>query len=428
MLFERIATLTPSGILHNQYIETRGAYITYIGTNPPPSYRGETYPGEGRLLLPAFYSAHGHTPMTLLRGYGEGLTLHDWLFTRVFPFEARMTPEDIYWATLLGAAEMARYGLVSVSDMYCKLDQMARAFHESGLKVNLCNGTTSSGDTPYEKLNSTIETHRALADWHGADDGRIQIELGLHAEYTTDEGIVRAVAEDAARLNARVQVHLSETLSEHEGCKARRGGRTPTRYLDDCGLFAQPTTAAHGVHLEAGDWEILSARGVTLATCPKSNLKLASGVFNAPKAMQAGVNIALGTDSVASNNSLNPIEEMRALLLLQNGLWGDPTALGAAQAFAIASRNGALSQGRDDCGHIKEGFRADLCVLDVTGAGMHPVHDLLQSAAYSASGSDIVLTMCDGRVVYRDGAFPTIDVARAKAECGKAAARIAGES
>ncbi len=424
MLFTGISALLPRGVGRDLFVGVRGARIAYIGAEKPTDDYGVAYDGRGKLLLPGFFNAHSHSPMVLMRGYGENLTLHDWLHRRIFPFEAQMTGEDMYWATLLGVAEMARYGIVSTTDMYGRLDHMSRAFHDSGMKVNLSNSVANFTGAPYETLRETVEAHAALRDWHGADDGRILIDLSLHAEYTSDETTVRALADDAMARGCRMHVHVSETLAETEACKGRHGGRTPTRYLADCGLFERPATAAHCVHIDDRDREILVEKGVTVATCPKSNLKLASGVFDAGKAIAAGVAFAIGTDGVASNNNTNMIEEIRTFLLVQKGFSGDATLITPMEAFRAATRAGALAQGRGDCGEIAVGNRADLCVLDMSQPTAQPVHDLLNTAAYASSGSDIVLTMVDGRILYRDGQYPTIDIEKAVAEVERTRLRI----
>lgn len=427
MLFEHIAVLTPEGVKDDRFVAVSGAHIVYIGGERPREAYGDTYNGRGKLLMPGFVNAHSHTPMTLMRGYGEELVLSDWLHTRIFPFEAHMTGGDIYWASLLGIAEMARYGVTSTSDMYYHLDDMARAFMGAGVKINMTNAVTNFTGAPYAQLRSTEEGHAALRDWNGAGDGLIRVDISLHAEYTNDEATVRAVAEDAAKNGCRVQVHISETQAEHEACKARRDGRSPVRFLRDCGLFDRPTTAAHCVWIEEEDRVILAEKGVTIASCPKSNLKLASGVFDARAALSHGIPVALGTDSVASNNNLNMLEELRTYLLIQKGFTGDPTLIAASEALHAATRVGALAQGRADCGEIREGLRADLVVLDTALPAMQPTHDLIANVAYSASGSDIVLTMCDGRVVYRDGEYPTIDIERVQYEVEASRKRILAE-
>ncbi len=424
MLFEKIAVFSPEGVRLDQYVGTQGDQIAYIGEKMPEGDFGEGYNGHKKLLLPGFINAHSHTPMTLLRGYGENLPLDQWLQKRIFPFEALMTGQDIYWATLLGIAEMVRYGITSTTDMYYRLDDIARAFAESGAKINLSNGAINFADTPYLKNSATIEAHDAVRDWQGAENGRIRIDLSIHAEYTSDENTVRALAEDAEALNCRIHVHVSETKKEHEECKNRRNGRTPVRYFADCGLFEMPATAAHCVWIEDEDRDILHEKGVTVATCPKSNLKLGSGVFNARAAMDKGVPFAIGTDSVASNNNLNMLEELRTFLLVQKGFSMDPTLISPYEAFYAATRAGALAQGRVDCGEIREGNKADLAVLDMSSPGTQPTHDLLNNAAYASSGSDIVMTLCDGRILYRDGEYPTMDIERVIREVETSRSRI----
>ena len=221
-----------------------------------------------------------------------------------------------------------------------------------------------------------------------------------------------------------MHVHLSETQLEHEECKARHGGMTPAAYFNSLGLFDTRTTAAHCVWLEGEDYRILKEKGVTVASNPVSNMKLASGVCNVPRLLEEGINVSLGTDSVASNNSLNFIEEMKYFATAAKEHLKDPTAVTPVQALKAATAAGAQAQGRVDCGLLKEGFKADLIVLDISGPHMHPVHDLINNVVYSASGSDVVLTMADGRVLYENGRFFTIDVEKTIYEAGRMTEKI----
>jgi 5-methylthioadenosine/S-adenosylhomocysteine deaminase len=425
MLFSRITYLDADFIPHpDGYVGVQNGKIAYVGDQPPLEDYGETYEGAGKLLLPGFYNAHSHAPMTLLRGYGESLTLHDWLNDRIFPFEDKLTPEDVYAGMLLGIAEMLRFGVVSATDMYYFGDAMCRAVLDAGIKFNVSMGTTVFDDRGYVDLPRYEENESLVRTYHNAMDGALKIDLAIHAEYTSTPKVVAQTAEHAAKLGVRTHVHLSETQSEHEACKARHKGLTPAAYLDSLHFFDTPTTAAHCVWLEEGDVSILAQRGVTAATCPASNLKLASGVCNVPQLLEAGVSVALGTDGVASNNSLNFIEEMKLLSLIQKGRWGDPRLMTPAQTLYAATRAGALSQGREDCGLIQPGFRADLIVLDLSQPYWHPVHDVLNNLVFSASGSDVCLTMVDGRVLYRDGVYPTLDLARILADTERIRTRI----
>ena len=225
----------------------------------------------------------------------------------------------------------------------------------------------------------------------------------------------------------RVQVHVSETRSEHEECQQRHGGLTPVRYFDSLGLFDVPVTAAHCVWVDDGDIDVLAARGVFVAANPASNMKLGSGFAPVPKMLERGVKVCLGTDGMASNNNHDMMQDLYLLALLYKGSTHDPAVVTPKQALEAATRMGALSQGREDCGYVAVGAKADLCVFDVSGPSWAPMTNPLVNVVYAGHGADVCLTMCDGRVVYRDGAYPTLDVERAKAEVNARTKRIIGE-
>ncbi|MCI5897695.1 MAG: amidohydrolase [Anaerovoracaceae bacterium] len=415
MLFKDITILDENlEIQEHRYVGIKEERVYYIGKEAPAEDYGEVYDGSGRLLMSAFFNAHAHSPMTLMRGYGENLSLSSWLNDRIFPFEDCLTGEAVYWATLLGLAESLRFGIVSSTDMYYFCDDMARAVLESGVKNNLGRGITCFTDQPLEELASFRECRSLFECYHGAGGGKLLVDVSLHAEYTSNPVIAGGLADYAKKIDAGMHVHVSETKSEHEECKARHGGMTPVQYLNHLGLFDVRTTAAHCVWVEERDMDILAEKQVTAASCPISNLKLASGVCNAPALLEKGVNVALGTDSVASNNNLNFMEEIKAYALIHKTKWEDPTLITPKEALRAATLAGAHSQGRTDTGKLAEGMRADLIVLDISGPHMSPVHNMVNNLVYSASGSDVVLTMADGKVLYRDGEFTTIDLEKVK--------------
>lgn len=425
MLFSNITILDDRFVCRTgQYVGIKGAFIDHIGPEEPAADYGERVDGRNRLMLPGLVNAHSHAAMTLLRGYGEGLALDPWLKTRVFPFESRLRPEDIYNGALLAFAEMLRCGVVSVSDMYFEGAQTGRAALESGIKCNLCLSVSCFDDRGLAELPVHAENQTLLQELHGAADGRLRLDLCLHSEYTTTPKVARQMAEYARETGLRMQVHLSETRKEHEECKARRGV-TPARYFARNGLFDAPTTAAHCVWLEDDDIELLRERGVTAVNCPVSNLKLSSGFCDVPKLLRRGVNVALGTDGAASNNSLDLMEEMKLLATLSKGTTGDPAAVSPAEALRAATLGGALAQGRGGCGALRAGNRADLILLDLNAPSMHPVHDMLNNVVYAARGGDVCLTMVDGRVLYRDGAYLTVDIERALFQADRSAKSIA---
>lgn len=432
MLFSDISLLDEDlGFQEHRWVGVEGGRIGYIGQEPPQGEQagafGEVYDGCGRLLAPALFNAHAHAPMTLLRGYAENLPLQRWLNEAVFPFEAKMTAEDCYWGTLLSCAEMARYGVVGFSDMYYHMADGARAAIEAGLKMNLCDSLIAMNgegldDLPLRGINDAL-----LRDVHGAADGRIVVDCNIHAEYTSNPRAVADLAAYACERGLRIQLHASETRLEHEECKQRHGGLTPIRYFESLGVLDAPVTAAHCVWVDEGDIEVLARRGVFVAANPASNMKLGSGFAPIPAMLDAGVHVCLGTDGMASNNNNDMFQDLYLLALLYKGFTNDPAVVTPKQALRAATREGALSQGRAGCGYVGVGAKADLVVLDVTGPSWAPMTDPLTNLVYAGHGSDVVLTMCDGQVVYRDGTWPTVDVERAKAEVAARTRRIMGE-
>jgi 5-methylthioadenosine/S-adenosylhomocysteine deaminase len=420
MLFSNITIIDENqNIRKNMYVGIKDAKIAFIGDSKPYDDFGETCDGANRLLMSAFYNCHAHTPMTLLRGYGENLALQEWLETRIFPFEGQLNGGDVYRGTMLGIAESIRFGIVSTTDMYNFCSDIAKAYIETGTKANIGRAILSFTDEELRETERFRECEELFKNFHNSADSRIKIDMSLHAEYTSNPKTVRQLAEYTKEIGARMHVHVSETKFEHEECK-KRHGLTPAAYLASHGLFDSPATAAHCVHLEDEDIAIFKEKGVTAASCPVSNLKLASGTCNVPKLTASGVNVAIGTDGCASNNSLNFIEEMKFFSLLHKGIFANPAASSPRETLYAATRAGAISQGRMDCGLLKEGFAADLIVLDLSKPNMNPAHDLINNIVYAACGGDIILTMADGKVLYKDGEYKTLDIEKVVSEAQSA--------
>lgn len=384
---------------------------------------GEVYDGTGKVLMPAFYNAHGHSPMSLMRGYGENLPLDRWLNDRIFPYEAKLDSDAVYWSTLMTMAESMKYGIVSTSDMYYFCDDMIRAVAVSGLKSNISRAVTSFGCTRLEDCVGYQEMRDVIMMYDGFADGRIVTEACAHAEYTNSEMFLRAIAESAAEFGVGMHVHVAETEKETREC-IERHGRTPVEYLADCGLFDVPANAAHCVWLTDNDRDILKEKGVSVSSNPSSNMKLASGICDVPALYDKGINVAIGTDSVASNNNLDFFGEIKLFALCGKIKSMDPAAMTPSQVLRSATRGGALAQGREDCGLVKEGYKSDVIVVDATGPNMHPMHNMLNNLVYSADGGDVRLTMSDGKVVYRDGRYMTIDIERTIYETEEANRRL----
>lgn len=393
-----------------------GEFISYIGGETPSGVYSRVVDCRGKLLMPGLYNCHTHAAMTLFRGYGEDMPLQDWLEKRIFPAEDRLTNRSVKAASMLAVAEMLRGGTVSFSDMYFFCDQTAEAVIETGIKANISRSIVSfdpNADFPAD--SRFIEAKRLFENYHNAGNGRLRVDMALHAEYSNVAGMVRAVSDYAVRTGARMQVHLSETMREHEECKGRHGV-TPARFFADCGAFDVPATAAHCVWVEDGDIAVMREKGVTAAHNPASNLKLGSGVMPLPKLLDGGINVALGTDGAASNNTLDIMREMYLAAVLHKGVSRDPAKIKASEVVRMAAENGARSQGRYDCGRLEKGCRADIILLDLNSIHNIPSYDLSYSAVYSANSSDVRMTMCDGRVLYENGEFLTLDIERVKAE------------
>lgn len=413
MLFEKISVLNGDyAIEKDMYVLTKGSVIAYVGKERPEGEHRRVIDGHHLLLMPAFYDAHGHTPMTILRGYGENMELSRWLNEKIFPFEAKLTPAMVYNSTLVGLGEMFAAGVVSSTDMYFNGEAIMSAFEKSGAKLNLSIGTTCFDDRGFFDLKDYQENERLFSYWHGRSGGRLRVDMSIHGEYTSSPKVVGEVAAYAKEKHCRMQLHLSETKKEHEECIARHG-KTPAHYFYDLGLFDVPATAAHCVWLSEEDMALLAEKKVTVATCPVSNMKLASGIADIPAMEHRGLRVALGTDGASSNNSLGMFDEMKTLCLVQRVGSGDPGALSPEKALEYAGKNAALSQGRDDAGVIAPGYRADFAVLDIDKPHFYPTQNLVNHLVYSANNSDVVMTVCDGNIVYDHGEFPTIDMEKA---------------
>ncbi len=415
LLFDQVLLPPPYPAVPH-YVTVEGAYITAIDKARPLSEFDRVIAGKDCLLAPGLVNAHTHAAMTLFRGYGEDLPLDRWLHERIFPAEDRLTERAVYLGTKLSIAEMLKAGITSFSDMYFFCDEAARAVAECGIKANLSRSVVSfDPDADYTKDARVVEGVRLFSDWNGAEGGRILVDLSLHAEYTNTTSAVRTVAELAGKLGTRVEIHLSETESEHKACLARHG-RTPTGFFLDNGLFEVPVTAAHCVHLTEEDRAILASHGAMVVHNPISNLKLGSGIMPLCDTLASGVRVALGTDGAASNNRLDLLREMQTALLLAKGTTGRPDCLTAAEALPLATENGALSQGRSDTGTLAVGKRADLALFDLSALHALPILDPMASLAYALSAEDVRMTVVDGVILYENGEFKALDVEKLKGE------------
>ena len=396
---------------HMNVVVEDGKYLSITKGMPDPEGR-EIIDGKGKFMMPAFFNTHCHVPMTLLRGYGEGLPLQQWLQERIFPFEAKFSPQYKYWGAKLGALELIKSGCVSITDMYFDLVDYGRALFEAGMKANLGNGlVTFDDDASYFEDNSykdTLKLIQWIKDNERENDGRLKVDVSVHSEYANREKALREAFAFAADEGLFIQAHISETKTEHEECKARHG-LTPVAYFEKLGAFQSPLVAAHCVWLEEEDIDIMAANGAFMSHNPSSNLKLGSGIAPVKKYFDRGMNVTIGTDGASSNNNLNMLEEVNLAALLCRGQAMDANAIPASEIMKAATRGGALAQGRSDCGLIKEGFRADFILFDMDKEHLTPDYDTLANILFSAQSSDICMTVCDGEIIYKDGEALFID-------------------
>ena len=395
--------------------------IASITTAPDDFKPDKTIIGTGKMLMPGFVNAHTHATMTILRNCADDLLFDEWLFGRIMPLEDKMTGEDNYWGTTLAIMEMLRTGTTTYIDMYYFLDDLARAVDDTGIRAVLSRGLIGNAEDPSAGEVRLKEAIEAYEKWK--DHERISFMLAPHAPYTCDEGFQREVAAEAKRLGLPINTHISEGLVEIDTIRDKYGC-TSVELMDRAGLLTDTTFAAHCVQVTDSDIAILAQRGVTVATNPVSNLKLANGVAPIPKMLKAGVKVALGTDGASSNNTLNMFRELTMLSIIHKGINHDCLAVTAEEGLLIATKGGAPATGRSNLGEIKPGYIADLVIIDLDTPSMQPVNNPISALAYSTNGSEVETVMVGGRILLENREFLTIDSEKVYHEISKICERI----
>ena len=397
-------------VIHGACLGVDGEKITLLSWGESETKAKRVIDCTDKVIMPGLYNCHTHAAMTMFRGYANDRTLEDWLFNFIFPAEKKLTPEIVKTATTLACAEMLSGGTVAFSDMYYFMDTVAEVANETGMLANVSNAVVGPDKDTYDfhKDNVYGQTLNAIEKYHGKD-GRVKIDASIHAVYTSHPKAWAQVMELCHKHGLAMHVHLSETKTEHEGCVSTYG-RTPAKVFSDHGVFDVPTICAHGVWVTYEDIGILAEKGATVVHNPLSNLKLASGLAPIDKLIKGGVNVAIGTDSVSSNNSHNLFEEIKMASLLQKYATKDPTVMPAYKTLQLATVFGAKAQGRHESGRIKEGFDADIIVLDFHNPRQTVCFDPILNLAYSTSDKDVEMTMVRGKILYEKGDYKTIDI------------------
>ncbi|MFT5130082.1 MAG: 5-methylthioadenosine/S-adenosylhomocysteine deaminase [Rhodothermales bacterium] len=377
----------------------------------------DTLDASGKAVLPGLLNGHTHAAMTLMRGYADDMLLHDWLQNKIWPLEAHVTEEDVYWGTKLACLEMIRTGCTFFNDMYWHWPGSVRAVDEMGLRASLAGVMIDLFD-PERAAAQKLEIEANLAASRDLPE-RIQFTLGPHAIYTVSCNSWRWLAEFAKANDLLIHTHLSETEKEVEDCIAAHGKR-PAQYLADLGVLGPHFSVAHAIWLDADEMALLADHGVGIITNTCANMKLATGVFRYSEARAAGLDIGIGTDGVCSNNSLDIFEEMKFASLIEKSRTADATAAPAAEILDCATVNTAKIF-RIDAGEIAVGKLADLMLLDLAEPVLTPLHNLASSVVYACTGYQVDSTICDGKVLMRHRVVP----GEAEIRAGAAAATAA---
>lgn len=420
LLLKNIELLdTPNG--EANVIAVEDGKISYIGKDLPDSFAAdEVIDGKGMLATAGMVNTHGHVSMTLLRSYADDMALMDWLENKIWPIEAKMNAKDIYWGAMLGIAEMLKSGTTCFADMYCFMDDVARAVAETGIRANLSRGLIGLAPDKDEKL---AENTQLVKDWQGYDNGRIRITYGPHAPYTCPVEYLQKVIEAAQSNNAEIQMHLCETKGEVENC-IKEHGVTPIKLMDQLGMFEQGTIAAHCVYLTEDDMDIMAAKNVRVAHNPQSNLKLASGIAPVARMLEKGICVGLGTDGASSNNNLDMLEECRAAAMLHKTTTLNPLAVPAAQAWDMATVNGTKVLGFDELGKLSVGQQADIVLWNMHKPYWYPRHNKLSLLVYAANSSDADTVIVNGKVVLQNGSMTLFDEEKIYAEANLRAQKL----
>ncbi|WP_038054929.1 amidohydrolase [Thermodesulfobacterium hydrogeniphilum] len=370
-----------------------------------PNFQIESF--EKGLIFPGLVNAHTHVPMTILRGLAEDLALMTWLTQYIFPVEAKLKREWVYWGTKLSLIEMIKSGITLFCDMYIFEPEVIRATEESGLKALLGEGLfdfPSPGYGPLEKGLGLTEDLLKNFQNHPS----IKIAVSPHTLYTCSPETIKKCLKIAEKYSAKFHIHLSENKEEVVEVQKKYGKR-PVKLLYELGAFSENLIAAHCVKLTPEEIELLAENKVNIAHCPESNLKLGSGIAPVPELLQYKVNIALGTDGPASNNDLDIFSEMKTACLIQKGLRENPTIITAKDVFKMATEWGAKALGFENSGKLLPGYKADLAVLDLNNHSLQPDYNPLALLVYSAKGGYVSDLMVNGNWIMKNYQILTLN-------------------
>ena len=393
----RILTMKDENIIEGDLVvlDNRIAYIGLDSSSFAPF--DQIIECHKNLLMPGFKNAHAHSAMVFLRGKADDVVLQDWLFNIVFPREEKLQPSDIYHLNKIAYLEYLSGGITACFDHYYYPLEGAKAAEDIGFRTLLLA-------TYDEKYTRGEDLYRNYHYFNDKKDGLVRYTIGFHAEYTTDDVLLKGTQEALKNLKCPLFTHISETKKEVEEC-INRHGKPPVKHLYESGLFEYGGGGFHCVHLSEEEIKIFKENNLTVISCPGSNLKLASGIAPLTYYYKQGINIALGTDGPASNNSLDMFKEMYLASTLQKVLTNDPTCIPAFEILKMATVNAARAMGLNEADVLDVNKYADIIMIDLNKPNMQPINDIITNLVYAGSKDNVILTMINGRILYQDGHY-----------------------
>lgn len=361
--------------------------------------------GYNKLAVPAYSNAHSHLGMTMMRNYADDLELNTWLNEKIWPFEAKLTDEDIYVASQMSILENIKSGVSTVCDMYYSLDYVSEAVKESGIRAVLTRGLMDIAGGGEERLE---EMKNLYKDYHNYADGRVKILPGPHAIYTCSEEYLKEVIKLTKEFDGALNIHMSETIKEVEDCKKLHNGLTPVEYINELGMLDLHVIAAHCTHITDNEIQIIKDKDFYPVYNPSSNLKLASGFTPVHQMLENNIKVAIGTDGSSSNNNQNMIEEMHIASIVNKAVELNAEAVPAIKVLQMATINGSKALGFDN-GIIEEGKLADISLFDLNSINFTPRNNLISALCYSASSNDVVDLIVDGKLIMKNREVLTMD-------------------
>ncbi|MDD7884061.1 amidohydrolase [Metamycoplasma hyosynoviae] len=399
-------------VLENALVYIKENRIFYVGKEEQNLEVSKIIDAKNNLVMPGLINAHTHTGMGVFRNYGSDTNLEDWLYKYIFPIEDELEPEDVYYSSLLSMAEMISTGTTSFIDMYFFMDDTARALQKAKMRGIITRGLNSNNID--QRLQEAEDLYNK---WHNKENGLIKTALGPHSVYTNEKEDLLKALKLADKLDLAINMHLNESKTEIDN-SIKKYKLPPLEFVHSLGFTKHHLIAAHCDWLSEKEKEIAKKYNVCVVHNPVSNLKLASGIMPLAQNLDEGICVSLGTDGVASNNTLDMFEEMKFTSLLSKGTTYNPKAMDAKTTLKMVLDNGAKAmQLENELGKIQEGYLADLIIVDLHNITHTPNIDPVASLIYSTNGGDVLTTIIDGKVIYENKKFVYLDIEDIKQKC-----------